>query len=55
MLLAACIGNVLEWYDFAIYGGFAAEFGRIFFPSCQIDVEGYSDDLSQAQVRRLKP
>jgi MHS family proline/betaine transporter-like MFS transporter len=26
------IGNVLEWYDFAIYGYFAAAIGRHFFP-----------------------
>eukprot|EP01046_Picozoa_sp_COSAG06_P118394 COSAG06_NODE_65558_length_256_cov_1.630573_1_plen_60_part_01 len=26
VLIAACIGNVLEWYDFAVYGGFANEF-----------------------------
>lgn len=26
------IGNVLEWYDFAIYGYFAAAIGRQFFP-----------------------
>jgi MHS family proline/betaine transporter-like MFS transporter len=26
------IGNVLEWYDFAIYGYFAASIGRNFFP-----------------------
>lgn len=27
------IGNLLEWYDFAIYGYFAATIGRVFFPS----------------------
>jgi ATP synthase F0 subunit c len=27
------IGNVLEWYDFAVYGYFAAAIGRAFFPS----------------------
>ncbi len=26
------IGNTLEWYDFAIYGYFAAQIGRHFFP-----------------------
>jgi MFS family permease len=26
------IGNVLEWYDFAIYGYFAPQIGRNFFP-----------------------
>jgi MFS transporter, MHS family, proline/betaine transporter len=29
---AGMIGNVLEWYDFAIYGYFAAQIGRHFFP-----------------------
>jgi MHS family proline/betaine transporter-like MFS transporter len=22
-LIAACIGNLVEWYDFALYGAFA--------------------------------
>jgi MHS family proline/betaine transporter-like MFS transporter len=30
---AGMIGNVLEWYDFAIYGFFALEIGRQFFPN----------------------
>src|SRR5689334_904223 len=29
---AAVIGNVLEWYDFAVYGFVAAIIGRNFFP-----------------------
>jgi MFS transporter, MHS family, proline/betaine transporter len=29
---AAVIGNILEWYDFAVYGYFAAVLGRNFFP-----------------------
>lgn len=29
---AGMIGNILEWYDFAIYGYFAAAIGRQFFP-----------------------
>ena len=32
-ILAGAIGNVLEWYDFAIYGYFASEIGRTFFAS----------------------
>ncbi|MGZ3339336.1 MAG: hypothetical protein ACXU9B_06115 [Reyranella sp.] len=28
----AVIGNVLEWYDFAVYGQVAAIIGRNFFP-----------------------
>ncbi len=30
---AGYIGNVLEWYDFAVYGFFAATIGKLFFPS----------------------
>jgi MHS family proline/betaine transporter-like MFS transporter len=30
--LAGLIGNVLEWYDFAVYGYFAGDIGRQFFP-----------------------
>ena len=26
--LAGLIGNVLEWFDFAVYGYFASEIGR---------------------------
>lgn len=33
MHLAAAIGNGLEWFDFAIYGYFASDIGRLFFPS----------------------
>jgi len=31
-IAAGMIGNVLEWYDFAIYGYFATAIGRHFFP-----------------------
>jgi MHS family proline/betaine transporter-like MFS transporter len=30
--LAGLIGNVLEWFDFAVYGFFAGDIGKIFFP-----------------------
>lgn len=30
--LAGLIGNVLEWYDFAVYGYFAGDIGSQFFP-----------------------
>lgn len=33
VLAAGFIGNVLEWYDFAVYGFFAPTIGRLFFPS----------------------
>src|SRR5262245_64553766 len=32
MVAAGAIGNLLEWYDFAVYGYFAAAIGRVFFP-----------------------
>ncbi|MFO1085590.1 MAG: MFS transporter [Reyranellaceae bacterium] len=32
LIVAGSIGNLLEWYDFAIYGYFAAQIGRAFFP-----------------------
>src|SRR6476660_2123681 len=31
--LAGWIGNVLEWFDFAVYGYFASDIGRQFFPN----------------------
>lgn len=33
VIAAGAVGNVLEWYDFAVYGYFAAAIGRAFFPS----------------------
>jgi MHS family proline/betaine transporter-like MFS transporter len=32
-LIAGIVGNILEWYDFAIYGFFAPILGTLFFPS----------------------
>jgi MHS family proline/betaine transporter-like MFS transporter len=32
VIAAGTIGNVLEWYDFAVYGYFATSIGRQFFP-----------------------
>ncbi|MBG0567355.1 MFS transporter [Actinoplanes aureus] len=31
-LIGACLGNAVEWYDFAIYGAFAPVLARAFFP-----------------------
>jgi len=33
VIAAGVTGNVLEWYDFAVYGFFAPIIGRLFFPS----------------------
>jgi len=32
-VIAGCVGNVLEWYDFALYGFFAPVIAKLFFPS----------------------
>src|SRR5438477_12787067 len=32
-IVAGIAGNVMEWYDFSIYGYFAAIIGRNFFPT----------------------
>jgi MHS family proline/betaine transporter-like MFS transporter len=32
MFAAGAVGNVLEWYDFAVYGYFATSIGQAFFP-----------------------
>jgi MHS family proline/betaine transporter-like MFS transporter len=33
ILIAGCVANVLEWYDFALYGYFASVLARLFFPA----------------------
>jgi MHS family proline/betaine transporter-like MFS transporter len=32
-LLSSILGNILEWYDFAVYGYLAATIGALFFSS----------------------
>ncbi len=32
-IIAGLSGNIMEWYDFGIYGYFAATMGRLFFPT----------------------
>ncbi|HEX3035960.1 MAG TPA: MFS transporter [Thermodesulfobacteriota bacterium] len=32
-LIAGCVANVLEWYDFALYGYLASVLAKLFFPS----------------------
>ena len=34
--MAGLIGNVLEWFDFAVYGYFASDIGRHFFPQSSL-------------------
>jgi MHS family proline/betaine transporter-like MFS transporter len=33
IIFSSSIGNALEWYDFLIYGFFAATIGKLFFPT----------------------
>ena len=33
VVTAGIVGNVMEWYDFAIYGFFARTIGQLYFPS----------------------
>ena len=32
-LIASSLGNILEWYDFALFGYFAPILAQLFFPS----------------------
>jgi MHS family proline/betaine transporter-like MFS transporter len=34
-VVAAVIGNAMEWYDFAVYGFFASTIGKLFFPASE--------------------
>ena len=33
LIVAATIGNVLEWFDFVVYGFFAVTIAEVFFPA----------------------
>ena len=33
VIIAATVGNVLEWFDFLVYGFFAVTIAEVFFPS----------------------
>jgi hypothetical protein len=33
IVVAGLVGNVTEWYDFAVYGYFASVIGQQFFPA----------------------
>ncbi|SDV49348.1 MFS transporter, MHS family, proline/betaine transporter, partial [Chitinasiproducens palmae] len=33
VVVAASIGNALEWFDLVVYGFFAATISKLFFPS----------------------
>src|SRR5688572_2170224 len=33
LMMSCFIGNVLEWFDFAIYGCLASVLGQLFFPT----------------------
>jgi len=52
IVAAGIIGNVLEWYDFAIYGYFAAAIGRHFFP--HQDPVAWPDTVPKLDIRYSK-
>jgi hypothetical protein len=33
VMVAATVGNVLEWFDFLVYGYFAVVIAEVFFPT----------------------
>jgi len=33
VIIAASVGNALEWFDFLIYGYFAVTISKVFFPN----------------------
>src|ERR1700740_877042 len=33
MIVAETVGNVLEWFDFVVYGFFAVTIAQVFFPA----------------------
>src|SRR5215469_16755908 len=38
VIIAATIGNILEWFDFLVYGFFAATLAEVFFPASNATV-----------------
>ena len=38
-LLSGVVGNIYEWYDFAVYGLFASEIGAAFFPQSSKELQ----------------
>src|SRR5215469_909809 len=38
VIVAATIGNILEWFDFLVYGFFAATLAEVFFPASNATV-----------------
>jgi MHS family proline/betaine transporter-like MFS transporter len=48
IILGGIAGNLMEWYDFALYGYFAAIIGRQFFPS----EDPAGNPLKRARPRR---
>src|SRR3954453_19058929 len=38
VIIAATIGNVLEWFDFLVYGYFAVTIAEVFFPTTNLVV-----------------
>ena len=46
VILAGLVGNVIEWYDFALYGYFANVIGQQCFPSSNPSVSLIAAEIS---------
>src|SRR3984893_16992287 len=56
VILAACIGSALEWYDFFLYGTAAAlVFGDLFFPKSDALVRTLPSFLPSGVVVVVRP
>ena len=49
VIVAATIGNVLEWFDFVVYGFLAVTIAEVFFPDRQ------PDRVAADHLRRVRP
>ncbi len=50
VIIAATIGNVLEWFDFLVYGYFAVTIAEVFFPT-----GNFFDRLAADHLRHVRP
>ena len=46
VILAGLVGNVIEWYDFALYGYFANVIGQQLYN----DVSAFATDANKKQI-----
>src|SRR5271163_5011426 len=51
VIIAASIGNALEWFDFLVYGYFAVTIAKVFFPAANETIVAGG----ARHIRRLLP